>query len=103
MCDSEYIGDTKISLRTHFMEHCWPCTTTSGVFQHLYMDCPGHISSLESMKILDTEPHNFERGVKEAIHIWVYEPTLSHDGGVPQFTDISCISHVYANKSKQSM
>ena len=65
-CDNEYIGETEGSLRTCFMEHRRPSTTTLEVFRYMYlhMDCPVHTISLEGAKILDTEPCNFEECAK---------------------------------------
>ena len=75
------IGEAERSLRTRFMEHCRLSTTTSEVSWHLHMDFPGHTISLEVAKILEMEPRNFERGVKDTIHIRVHKPTLNRDGG----------------------
>ena len=63
-CDSEDIGETETSLRTHFMEHCKLSITTTKVSWYLHMDCPGHTISLEGARILDMELQNFERDVK---------------------------------------
>ena len=63
------------------MEHRTLSTTTSEVYRHVHMNYTGHTISLEGVKILHTELHNFERGVKEAVDIRVYELTLNHDGG----------------------
>ena len=36
---------------------------------------------MTNAKILEVELWWFERGVKEAINIWVAEPTINRDGG----------------------
>ena len=42
---------------------------------------PEHSIDLDKTRILAVEPRWFERGVKEAIHIRLNNPTLNRDGG----------------------
>ena len=80
-CSESYIGETERSLKTRFMEHRRPSSTSSEVSQHIHIESPGHRVDLESVKILDREPKYFERGVKEAIYIRMNQPSLNKDGG----------------------
>ena len=75
------IGETERSLKTRFLEHRRPSSTTSEVSQHIHIESPGHQVDLEQVKILEREPRYFERGVKEAIYIRVNNPSLNKDGG----------------------
>ena len=80
------------SLKTRFLEHCRPSSTSSEVLKHLHVDCPGHSIKLERAKILNTETHLYERGVKEAIYIRGPWATLQQRWGSPQ-TFISVDEH----------
>ena len=51
------------------------------VFQHLYIESPGHHVDFEKVKVLDRDTRWFERGVKEAIYIRAAQPSLNKDGG----------------------
>ncbi|MCG8430526.1 MAG: hypothetical protein MJA29_05100 [Candidatus Omnitrophica bacterium] len=85
-CDSSYIGEMERTLRTRFLEHCRPSSSSSEVSRHLHKDCPGHSISLEDVQILDRDTRWFERGVKEAIYIRRHEPDLNRDGGRHQLS-----------------
>lgn len=80
-CSESYIGETERSLKTRFLEHRRPSSTSSEVSQHIHIESPGHHVDLEEVKILDREPRYFERGVKEAIYIRANQPSLNRDGG----------------------
>ncbi|XP_072039555.1 uncharacterized protein [Amphiura filiformis] len=80
-CSESYIGETGRSLKTRFLEHRRPSSTSSEVSQHIHIESPGHHVDLEKVQILDREPRYFERGVKEAIHIRANQPSLNKDGG----------------------
>ena len=80
-CKESYIGETERSLKTRFLEHRRPSSTSSEVSQHIHIESPGHHVDLDQVKILDREPRYFERGVKEAIYIRVNKPSLNKDGG----------------------
>ncbi|KAI8493622.1 hypothetical protein Bbelb_285430 [Branchiostoma belcheri] len=47
----------------------------------------GHSVSLDKIKILDSEPDFFARGVKEAVYIRANRPTLNRDGGRHRLSD----------------
>ena len=80
-CKESYIGETERSLKTRFLEHRRPSSTSSEVSQHIDIESPGHHVDLNQVKILDREPRSFERGVKEAIYIRVNKPSLNKDRG----------------------
>ena len=80
-CKESYIGETERSLRTRFLEHRRPSSTSSEVSQHIHIESPGHHVDLDKVEVLDREPRYFERGVKEAIYIQAYKPSLNKDGG----------------------
>ena len=81
VCKESYIGETERSLRTRFLEHRRPSSTSSEVSQHIHIESPSHHVDLDKVSVLDKEPRYFERGVKEAIYIRAYKPSLNKDGG----------------------
>ena len=96
-CTESYIGETERSLKTRFLEHRRPSSTSSEVSQHIHIESPDHHVELEEVKILDREQRYFERGVKEAIYIRVNQPSLNKDGGrykLPRVYDPILGSHV---------
>ncbi|KAI8516990.1 hypothetical protein Bbelb_055710 [Branchiostoma belcheri] len=58
-----------------------------GVVYHI--QCQGQTSkgplSLDKIRILDSEPDIFARGIKEAIYIRALQPSLNRDGGATDF------------------
>ena len=80
-CDSDYIGETKRSLKERFLEHNRRSCTTSEVSKHIYEQNPGHTTTLENTKVLDTDSGKFNRGIRESIYIRTHTPTLNRDGG----------------------
>ena len=80
-CTESYIGETAKSLKTRFLEHRRPSSTSFEVSQHIHIESPDNHVDLEEVKILDREQRYFERGVKEAIYIRVNQPLLNKDGG----------------------
>ena len=80
-CTESYVGETERSLKTRFLEHRRPSSTSSEVSQHIHIESPDHHVELEEVKILDREQRYFETGVKEAIYIRVNQPSLNKDGG----------------------
>ena len=80
-CEASYVGETERSLKSRFMEHRRPSSTTSEVSRHIHIEEPGHQVDIERVKILAVEPRWFERGVREAIHIRTERPSLNKDGG----------------------
>ena len=86
-CKEFYIGETERSLKTRFLEHKRPSSTSSEVSNHIHIESPGHHIDLDEVKILDREPRWFERGVKEAIYIKVNNSTLNKDGAGTNFQE----------------
>jgi hypothetical protein len=84
-CSESYIGETERSLKTRFLEHRRPSSTSSEVSQHIHIESPGHRVDLDKVNILDRESRYFERGVKEAIYIRVNQPSLNKDGAATNF------------------
>lgn len=80
-CKESYIGETERNLKTRFLEHRRPSSTTSEVAKHIHIESPGHKVDLEKVKILDREDNWFSRGVKESIYIRALKPSLNRDGG----------------------
>ncbi len=80
-CEASYIGETERSLKSRFMEHRRPSTTTSEVSHHIHLDEPDHPVDIERVKMLAVEPRWFEWGVREAIYIRNERPSLNKDGG----------------------
>jgi len=104
-CRESYIGETERSLKTRFLEHRRPSSTSSEVSQHIHIESPGHHVDLEQVQILDREPRYFERGVKEAIYIKANRPSLNKDGGrykLPDVYDPIISQHLGKVKSGQS-
>ena len=82
------IGETERSLKARFGEHKRPSTVTSEVSKHIHNADPKHSITLDTTNVLTVEPRWFERGVKEAIYIRAYSPTLNNDGGRYQLPQI---------------
>ena len=80
-CSGVYIGETERKLKTRFMEHKRPSSTSSEVSQHLHKETRGHTVDLDEVKILTKESRYFERGVKESIYIRVNNPSMNKDKG----------------------
>ena len=102
LCSESYIGETERSLKTRFLEHRRPSSTSSEVSQHIHIESPGHRVDLDKVKILDRDPRWFERGVKEAIYIRANQPSLNKDGGrykLPRVYDPILTSHLQKVKS----
>ncbi|XP_070532995.1 uncharacterized protein [Ptychodera flava] len=96
-CTQFYIGETERSLKTRFLEHRRPSSTTSEVSQHIHIESPDHFVNLENVEILDRDPRYFERGVKEAIYIRVNQRSLNRDSGrykLPKVYDPILMSRV---------
>ena len=73
-CSHDYIGETERTLKSRFMEHRRPSSTTSEVSKHINIDNPGHEIILDQVKILDRKSSWYERGVKEAVYIRALRP-----------------------------
>ena len=68
-CKEFCIGEIEHSVKTHFLKHKWPNSTSSEVLNYIHIESPGHYIDVDEVKILDREPPWFERGVKETIYI----------------------------------
>ena len=88
-CKECYIGEREHSLKTSFLEHKIPSSTSLEGSNHIHMESPGHHIDLDEVKILDREPCWFERGVKEAIYIKVKNPMLIKDRAVQASRSLS--------------
>ena len=87
-CEDDYIGETERSLKARFGEHGRPSTVTSEVSKHIHAATPKHSIELDNTDVLAVEPRWFERGVKEAIYIRAFSPSLNKDGGRYQLPPI---------------
>ena len=105
-CKESYIGESERSVKTRFLEHKRRSSTKSEVSQHIYIESPGHTVDLDKVKILDKDDRWFERGVKEAIYIRAYKPSLNKDGGryrLPRVYDplLTSLPPTSVNQSRQ--
>ena len=80
-CSASYVGETERSFKARFMEHRRPSSSSSEVSRHIHVTEPGHSVDIMTAEILEVEPRWYERGVKEAIHIRILNPSLNKDGG----------------------
>ena len=87
-CNDSYIGETGRSLKARFMEHRRPSSVNSEVSKHINCDQPDHSISLDNVRILEVEPKWFERGVREAIQMWINNPMLNKDAGRYNLPDV---------------
>ena len=75
-CPSHYVGETERSLKKRLQEHN---RDTSPVAGHMKEHC--HKFNPSEVKILDSDPRWFQRGVREAIYIAKTKPDLNRDQG----------------------
>ena len=75
-CNSGYVGETSRTLRTRLKEHT---RNSSPVGAHAQEQ--QHSIQFDQVKILDTDPDWFARGVREAIHIATHTSDLNRDRG----------------------
>ncbi len=61
-CQASYLGETERSLKSRFMEHRRPSSTTSEVSRHIHLDQSDIQVDIERVKILAVEPRWFEQG-----------------------------------------
>ena len=80
-CSASYVWETEHSFKARFMEHRRPSSSSSEVSRHIHVMEPGHSVDIMTAEILEVEPRWYERGVKEAIHIRILNPSLNKDGG----------------------
>ena len=76
-CDKEYIGESARTFETRWKEH--KKRETSAIFQHCKDS--GHHMDIENVTILETEPHQIKRKVKESIQIRRKKPQLNINEG----------------------
>ena len=75
-CDSRYVGETSRSLRARLKEHTRTSSPVGAHAQELQ-----HTINFDQVKILDTDPDWFTRGVREAIYITTHQSDLNRDRG----------------------
>ena len=81
-CGDTYVGETERSLWTRFLEHKRPSGVgKSEVADHLHVESSGHTIDFKQIKVLDRDSRWFERGIREAIYIRAYKPTLNRNAG----------------------
>ena len=73
-CEDEYIGESYRTFEERYKEHL---KTPSHIFEQ--QNNSGHITSVEIFKIICREGHNRARTIKEAIYIWVNNPTQNKE------------------------
>ncbi|KAI8518797.1 hypothetical protein Bbelb_020540 [Branchiostoma belcheri] len=64
-CRETYIGETKRSLKTRFLEHRRPSSAASEVSQHIHIESPGHSGSRGAIKCM------LDLGVRPALIPWI--------------------------------
>ena len=80
-CREHYIGETKQLLKNRLYQHKrGNDDNKSAVYEHL--KTTNHSFNDEQVKILGKEKRWFERGVKEAIFVKKYGPSLNRGGGL---------------------
>ena len=89
-CNASYIGEIEKSLNARFLEHRRPSSTTWKVSRHILIDNPEHQVDIDGVKILAVEQRWFERGVREALHIRMEQPSLNKDGGCYNLSGTMC-------------
>ena len=78
-CEANYVGETGRSLKFRLMEHQRPSSKNSMVSQHIHGS--KHSIDWKESKVIDREDNWFNRGVREAIHIYTSGPSLNRDSG----------------------
>lgn len=63
-CSKGFIGKTEHKRKARLLEHRRPSSLSSKVSSPIHDFSPGHVTSLDNVKVLDREPSLFERGVK---------------------------------------
>ena len=87
-CQHSYIGETERNLRARVAEHLRPSSSNSEVSRHIHRDAPSHKVTPGNVKILSRDEKWLDRGIKEAIHIRIHQPTLNRDAGRHQLPHI---------------
>ena len=77
-CDQHYIGETGRPMNKRMDEH--RKLNNSAVFEHCSQT--GHSIDWPATRVLDKEPHEYKRKVKEAIKIRQQQPALNRDAGL---------------------
>ena len=80
-CDSHYIGESGRKLEKRITEHkSTAASSKSAIKEHV--GASGHKIDWDNIKVLDREPKDFPRRVREAIHIRKETPRLNRDKGL---------------------
>ena len=82
-CNATYVGETKQALVSRLKQHRRSSTNesqVSAVFKHI--SDTGHRFDDKDVVILDREQRWFERGVREAIHERIENPSINKKGGL---------------------
>ena len=77
-CNEHYIGETGRPMNKRMDEH--RKLKNSAVFEHSSQT--GHVIDWSSTRVLDKEPNEYKRKVKEAINIRQHQPALNRDAGL---------------------
>ena len=75
-CDEEYIGESSRTFGERFKEHQ---KAPSPIFDHF--NTTGHSVSVDNFNIVGREDQNLKRAIKEALYIWVNNPSLNRNVG----------------------
>ena len=76
-CDEEYIGESSRIFGERLKEHL---KASSPIFDHF--NITGQKVSLENFSIVGREEQNLMRTIKEALYIWVNNPSLNRNIGI---------------------
>jgi len=80
-CDSQYIGESGRKLEKRITEHkSKAASSKSAIREHVVNS--GHQIDWDNIKVLDREPKEFPRRVREAIYIKKEGPRLNRDKGL---------------------
>ena len=76
VCDDDYIGESARTFEERYKEHL---KAPSPIFEH--QKITGHMTTVESFKIIAREGQNMARAIKDAICIRVNKSSLNRDIG----------------------
>lgn len=102
-CDSTYIGETSRQLGTRLKEHKKSLTTgtlTSAVSEH--SQNKGHEIDWDAVRIVEQEPLDFPRKVREALHIRRQKPQMNRDAGLELSPVYDCVLQAVSPSGKCS-
>ena len=78
-CQADYVGETGHCLKYRLAEHNRPRSKNSTVQTHVKET--GHQINWDKTAVLDVSDNWFERGVREAMHIYSNPASLNRDSG----------------------